>query len=125
MAPRPTAEEQADMNASKVKGVLNALQILAVIVALAAVPGQWFVYRDRQTRSDERIQQLEHRLEGHMDDKTIHVTEDQMKTVIAAQLAPVNATLAELKVKNDAQQAQLDRMERMLERITDSRQPKS
>lgn len=62
-------------------------------------------------------------MKRHMADPNIHVTQDQMKNMVAAQLAPIQNNLTELKAKLEVtlpnQQKALDRIEGLLQRGTD------
>lgn len=151
--PEPT-QASVDLPHGRAKQALIWLQVFATVIILCAVPGQWFVYRDRQDRTDMEVKELRdfkdrrttevdgklailtqaqsnilqyieaqkdlnRKVEIHLADKTIHVTEDQMKNMIVAQMMPLTTSMAKLEVTVDGQQKSLTRVEDMQQRTLD------
>jgi hypothetical protein len=104
----PTEDKRA-------KNVLVYSQIVLAIVAILACVSTFWVYKYRVDRLEVKADAFE----AHIHDKSIHVTEDQMKNLIEQQLHPVIVSLKQMEtsmgLQIPAQQKQLDRIERMME----------
>lgn len=116
-APRDGEEKERSYSA------LSVLNLIIALGSLIGMVGQWYTYREKADAGEKRMSMLEQRVQNHLDDKTIHVTEEQIKTVIKAELSPVNSTLADLKSRSDAQRESLNRIERFMERLSDKSPP--
>jgi hypothetical protein len=109
---------------------LTRLQTILAACALAGVVGQFFVAQYRQNQTDSAIKdltedrkkkiedynlwkgqidtwlseqrKLNDKIESHLSDNKIHITEDQTRNLIAAQIAPMANSIAKVEANLDA-----------------------
>lgn len=113
---------------------------LAAAVSVASPIGSYYLTQERvanATRMNDAqqvsIQELERfkahsedtmaRMQRHMDDKSIHITDDQIRLAIQTALEPIRSGLANLQAQIPLQQRQLDRIERNVDRLVDRNNP--
>jgi predicted nucleic acid-binding Zn-ribbon protein len=129
-----------------VRTVHQWLQTVMIMLTLAGMIGSIFVYKDRQDRAERdqtedrkafvefkekqtvinaavinqqgTIEDFKH----HIADKTIHVSEDQLRNTIMNNLKPIGESMVRLETMLPYQQKQLDRVEELVKKMDDNQQ---
>lgn len=72
----------------------------------------------------EQQKSLNLKLEQHLLDKTIHVSEDQMRNLVGTQIQDLKVAMGKIEVTSASQQKQLDRLEAMTTQVLNAVQQK-
>lgn len=120
--------------------VARVLLVVPLLAAIASPVGAWYVTREQVARQGEtitghtgRLAELEAyraaltpqvaALQAHAADRTLHPTDDTLRVAIERELRPLRDAVSSMQSAGAAQQRQLDRIERLVERLAERQTP--